>query len=177
MSPDQPPELPTPPDVAAEQQFADQKAKAAEAAAESQPAGLHDGGVLDSARELFSATVETFIASLALVRAEFHLARNSALFLFAMSCVLIVLGVGTWLGLLALVAAGVARLAGSWSVGIATVVVVNSIGGVWVFFMIRRSFRDMSMPRTRRLIAGMRPQHQAPDPTAEPSEEPEGVTP
>ncbi|MEO6076862.1 MAG: hypothetical protein ABIP56_08670 [Dokdonella sp.] len=175
MSPDQPPELPTPPDVAAEQQFAEQKAKAAEAASESRPAGHHDDGVLDHARELFSAAVETFTASLALVRAEFHLARNSALFLFAMSCVLIVLGVGTWLGLLALLAAGVARLAGSWSIGIATVVLVNSIGGVWVFFMIRRSFRDMSMPRTRRLIAGMRPQEKAPDPTEEPNEQPDGI--
>ena len=175
MSPDQPPELPTPPDVAAEQQFAEQKAKAAEAASESRPAGHHDDGVLDHARELFSAAVETFTASLSLVRAEFHLARNSALFLFAMSCVLIVLGVGTWLGLLALLAAGVARLAGSWSIGIATVVLVNSIGGVWVFFMIRRSFRDMSMPRTRRLIAGMRPQEKAPDPTEEPNEQPDGI--
>lgn len=162
MSPDQPPELPTPPDVAADQQFAEQKAEAE--AAESHPTGVRDGSILDQARELFSATVETFVASLALVRAEFHLARNSALFLFAMCCVLIVLGVGTWLGLLALLAAGVSRLAGSWSIGIASVVVANSMGGVWVFFMIRRSFRDMSMPRTRRLIAGMRPQQKAPDP-------------
>ena len=177
MSPDQPPELPTPPDVAAEQQFAEQQAKAAEASAESHPAGVRDGGILDQVRELFSAAAETFIASLALVRAEFHLARNSALFLFAMCCVLIVLGVGTWLGILALLAAGVSRLANSWFIGIGSVVVANSLGGVWVFFLIRRSFRDMSMPRTRRLIAGMRPQQKAPDPTAEPGEKADGARP
>ena len=177
MSPDQPPELPTPPDVAAEQQFAEQQAKAAEAAAESHAADVSGAGFLEHAQELINATAETFVASLALVRAEFHLARNSALFLFAMSCVLIVLGVGTWLGLLALLIAGVARVSGSWSIGIGSVVLINSIGGVWVFTLIRRSFRDMSMPRTRRLIAGMRPQQKAPDPTVEPSEKADRVTP
>ena len=161
MNPDQPPELPTPPDVAAEQQFAEQRAKAEEATRDSEPRAAGDG-VVDQARELFHAAMEIVTASLALVRAEFHLARNSALFLLAMSGVLIVLAVGTWLGLLALVAAGVARLAGSWFVGIGIVVLLNSAGGVWVFQMIRRAFRDMGMPRTRRMIAGMRPQQRAP---------------
>ena len=135
MSPDQPPELPTPPDVAAEQQFAEQRAKAEEATRDSEPRAAGDG-VVDQARELFHA----------LVRAEFHLARNSALFLFAMSCVLIVLGVGTWLGLLALLIAGVARVSGSWSIGIGSVVLINSIGGVWVFTLIRREKADRVTP-------------------------------
>lgn len=167
MSPDQPPELPTPPDVSAEQQFAEQQAKATEATKEGKPPAGADDGVLDQARELLHAGMEIVAASFALVRAEFHLARNSALFLLAMSCVLVVLAVGTWLGLLALVAAGVARLAGSWFVGIAIVVLLNSAGGVWVFQMIRRAFRDMGMPRTRRMIAGMRPQQRAPVATTE----------
>lgn len=171
--PDLPPELPTEPDVAAEQQFADQKQKAQEAEAESRVAKPQGGGLLEQATELFSAAAETLIASLALVRAEFHLARNSALFLFAYSCVLIVMGVGTWLGLLALIAAGVARISGSWFIGIGVVVVVNTAGCIWMFFMIRRSFRDMSMPRTRRLIAGMRPQEKAPDAAEQPTEPPE----
>lgn len=162
MNPDQPPELPIPPDVAAEQQFAEQRAEVEAAKRESQPPGNPGDGFLDQAKNLFHAGIQTVLASLALVRAEFNLARNSALFLLAMCCVLVVLGVGTWLGLLALLAAGVARLSGSWFIGIASVVLVNSLGGVWVFFMIRRAFRDMSMPRTRRLIAGMRPQHKAP---------------
>ncbi len=167
MNPDQPPELPTPPDVAAEEQFAEQRAEVDKATLERKPRIGGGDDVFDQARELFHAAMEIVTASFALVRAEFHLARNSALFLLAMSCVLVVLGVGTWLGLLALLAAGVARLAGSWSVGIASVVLINSIGGVWVFFMIRRAFRDMSMPRTRRMIAGMRPQQKAPAETAD----------
>ncbi len=163
MNPDQPPELPVPPDIAAEQQFAEQRAEVDAATEDSKPKVGAGDGLLEQARELFHAGVATAAASFALVRAEFHLARNSALFLLAMSGVLIVLAVGTWLGLLALVAAGIARLAGSWIVGIGAVVLLNSAGGVWVFAMARRAFRDMSMPRTRRMLSGMRPQ-KAPDP-------------
>ncbi|MFZ2237675.1 MAG: hypothetical protein WBP11_08040 [Dokdonella sp.] len=166
MNPDQPPEFPTAPELAAEKQFAEQRAEVDAANEESKPSVDADSGLLDQARELFHAGLETVAASFALVRAEFHLARNSALFLLTMSCVLIVLAVGTWLGLLALVAAGVARLAGSWFVGIGTVVLLNSAGGVWVFVMIRRAFRDMGMPRTRRMFSGMRSQ-KAPDPNSE----------
>lgn len=166
MNPEQPPELPIRPDIAAEQQFAEQRAKAEQASRDNGPSAA-DSGVLDQARELFHAAMEIVTASMALVRAEFHLARNSALFLLAMSGVLIVLAVGTWLGLLALVAAGVARLADSWFVGIGAVVILNSAGGVWVFQMIRRAFRDMGMPRTRRMIAGMRPQQKAPVATSD----------
>ena len=157
MSPDQPPELPTPPDLAAEQQFSEQRKKATEAAGDNERSE-HDDGVLDQARALFQAALETVSASLALVRSEFHLARNSALFLVAMSCVLVVLAVGTWLGILALVASTFARLTHSWMAGIFGVVLLNSIAAVWVFTMIRRAFRDMGMPRTRRMLAGMRPQ-------------------
>lgn len=158
MNPNQPPDLPTQPDIAAEQQFAEQRAEVEKATAESKPPVGGGDDVIDQARELFHAAMEIATASFALVRAEFHLARNSALFLLAMSCVLVVLAVGTWLGVLALVAAGIARLTESWFVGIAAVVVLNSAGGVWVFLMIRRAFRDMGMPRTRRMLSGMRPQ-------------------
>ena len=166
MNPDQPPELPIPPDLAAEQQYAEQWAEAELATEDNKPTVGTDSGVLEQASELFHAGLATVAASFALVRAEFRLARNSALFLLAMSCVLIVLAVGTWLGLLTLVAAGIARLAGSWFAGIGTVVLLNSAGGAWVFLLIRRAFRDMSMPRTRRMLSGMRPQR-APDPDQE----------
>lgn len=164
MNPNQPPELPTKPDIAAEQQFAEQREQVEKATAENNSRVGGSADVIDQARELFHAGMEIVTASFALVRAEFHLARNSALFLLAMSCVLVVLAVGTWLGVLALVAAGFARLTESWFVGIAVVVVLNSAGGVWVYMMIRRAFRDMGMPRTRRMISGMRPQR-APDST------------
>lgn len=121
------------------------------------PAAPSMDGMVDQARALFDAAVDAFRSSLVLLHAEWRLAKSSASLLLMLAIALIVLAIGTWLALLALIAAGVHELVGNWFIGVGSVVLVNAIGVAWVVIAMRRCLRDMTMPRTRRMLSGLRP--------------------
>lgn len=113
-------------------------------------------GMLDQARALFDAALDAFQSSLTLLRAELKLAKSSASLLLMLAAVLAVLAIGAWLALLALIAAGVHELVDNWFIGVGSVVVLNALGIVWVVIAMRRCLRDMTMPRTRHMLSGLR---------------------
>lgn len=112
--------------------------------------------MIGQARALFDAALATFQSSLAVMRAEFALAKNSTGSLFALAAGLLVLAIGTWLALLALIAAAVYELVGNWFIGIGSVVLLNGIGIAWVALAMRQRLRDLTMPRTRAMLAGLK---------------------
>lgn len=91
-------------------------------------------------------------AALALLRAELRLARGSALALVWLAFALIFLGVGAWLATSAAIAAGVYQLTGNLFVGIGSVALANVIGIVLALFAMRSCWRDLTLPRTRRML-------------------------
>ncbi|MBO9664882.1 hypothetical protein [Dokdonella sp.] len=91
-------------------------------------------------------------AALALLRAELRLARGSALALVWLAFALIFLGVGAWLATSAAIAAGVYELTGNLFVGIGSVALANLIGIGLVLFAMRSCWRDLTLPRTRRML-------------------------
>ena len=160
MTPDSesPSVVPNPPDAAG----LDEARPAASRASSS----AHD--LFDQARSLFDAALASFQSSLALLRAEMQLARSSASLLLILVAVFAVLGIGAWLSLLALVAAGVNELVDNWFIGVGSVVVLNALGMLWVGLAMRRCLRDMAMPRTRRMLSGLRPSTSPPSTTEPP---------
>jgi hypothetical protein len=91
-------------------------------------------------------------AAFALLRAELRLARSSAMLLIGLSFVLVFLGVGAWLATSAAIAVGVYQLTGNLFIGIGSVALANAIGIVVVLVMMRDCWRDLALPRTRRMI-------------------------
>ena len=117
------------------------------------PAGA---GTFSAARDALLGAMQVAEASLALLRAELRLARSSALNLVWLSFALIFLGVGAWLATSAAIAAGIYQLTGNLFVGIASVAVANGLGIVAVLVAMKRSWRDLGLPRTRELVLGVR---------------------
>jgi uncharacterized membrane protein (DUF485 family) len=116
------------------------------------------GGIgrdFDAARDAFDQAMRVAQAALALLRAELSLARSSALLLVWLSFLLVVLGVGAWLAASAAIAAGVYQLSGNLFLGIGSVALANVIGGIAVLFAMRGCWRDLALPRTRRVLAGI----------------------
>lgn len=103
------------------------------------------GGALEQAMRVAEA-------ALALLRAELRLARGSALALVWLAFALIFLGVGAWLATSAAIAAGVYQLSGNLFVGIGCVALANLIGVGVVLFAMRSCWRDLTLPRTRRMF-------------------------
>ena len=95
-------------------------------------------------------------AALALLRAELRLARSSAFVLIWLGFVLVFLGVGAWLATSAAIAAGIYQLTGNVFYGIGSVALANIAGIFVVLFMMRGCWRDLSLPRTRRVLADLR---------------------
>lgn len=96
-------------------------------------------------------------AALTLVRAEFALARRSALGLVWLGFALVFFGVGAWLATSAAFAAGIYQITDNIFVGIGVVALLNLIGVVAVLALMRRNWRDLGFPRTRRMISDARP--------------------
>ena len=93
---------------------------------------------------------------LALLRAELRLARSSAFALIGLGFALVFLGVGAWLATSAAIAAGVYQLTGNVFVGIGSVALANIAGVFAVMFAMRGCWRDLGLPRSRRLLADFR---------------------
>jgi hypothetical protein len=95
-------------------------------------------------------------AAFALLRAELRLARSSAFVLIWLSFALVFLGVGAWLATTAAIAAGIYQLTGNVFYGVGTVALANIVGVIVVLMMMRGCWRDLSLPRTRRVLADLR---------------------
>jgi hypothetical protein len=95
-------------------------------------------------------------AAFALLRAELRLARSSAFVLIWLSFALVFLGVGAWLATTAAIAAGIYQLTGNVFYGVGAVALANIIGVIVVLLAMRGCWRDLSLPRTRRVLADLR---------------------
>ena len=95
-------------------------------------------------------------ATLALLRAELRLARSSAFVLVWLSFALVFLGVGAWLATSAAIAAGIYQLTGNVFYGVGSVALANLFGLLIVLLAMRGCWRDLTLPRTRRVLADFR---------------------
>lgn len=109
--------------------------------------------LLDSLSDALRSSIDVAKASFALLRSELRLARNSALAIVWLGFAFIILGAGAWLATIAAIAAGIYQLSGNFFVGVAVVAMINLAGIGWVLMMMRRCWRDLSLPQTRALIA------------------------
>ena len=105
-----------------------------------------------SARAALDQGLRVAEAALALLRTEFLLARSSAMLMIWLSFALIFLGVGAWLATSAAIAAGIYQLTGNVFYGIGSVALANMIGIAWVLLVMRSCWRDLTLPRTRRVL-------------------------
>jgi hypothetical protein len=105
-----------------------------------------------AARAALDQAMRVAEAALALLRAEFRLARSSAILMIWLGFALIFLGVGAWLGTSAAIAAGIYQLTGNVFYGVASVALANLAGIVWVLLVMRNCWRDLTLPRTRRVL-------------------------
>lgn len=107
---------------------------------------------IDAARGAMEQALRVAEAAFALLRAELRLARSSALLLVWLSFLLVFLGVGAWLATSAAMAAGVYQLTGNLFFGIGSVALANLAGIAIVLYAMRGCWRDLMLPRTRRLL-------------------------
>lgn len=107
---------------------------------------------ITAARAVIDETGDMARAALALLRAELQLARSSALMMVWLGFALVLLGVGAWLATSAAIAAGIYQLTGSIFYGIGSVALANMIGIAVVLFAMRGCWRDLALPRTRRML-------------------------
>lgn len=105
-----------------------------------------------AARLTFEHAVAATKAAWALLCAELRLARSSAVALAGLALLLVFLGVGAWLATSAAIAAGIYELTGNVFYGIGAVALGNLAGAACVLWAMRRCWRDVSLPRTRRAI-------------------------
>lgn len=91
-------------------------------------------------------------AMLALLRAELRLARSSALALVGFALALVLLGAGAWLATSAAIVVGIQALTGSLLLGLVGVALANMVGAIFALLAIRTCWRDLGLPRTRRVI-------------------------
>lgn len=117
------------------------------------PAG--DAGIgadVAAARDALEHAVRAVGALFALLRAELRLARSSAMMLVWLAFALVFLGVGAWLATSAAIAAGVYELTGSVFYGVGCVALANLAGAGIVLLLMRTCWRDLGLPRTRRML-------------------------
>ena len=107
---------------------------------------------LETAREALAQALRVAEAALALLRAELRLARSSALILVWLGFALVFLGVGAWLATSAAIAAGIYELTGNMFYGIGGVALANLTGVGVVLYAMRDCWRDLALPRTRRML-------------------------
>lgn len=118
--------------------------------------------VLAAAGGALGEAVRVAEAALALLRAELRLARSSALALVWLAFVLVFLGVGAWLATSAAIAAGIYELTGNLFYGIGSVALANLVGIAMVLLAMRRCWRDLTLPRTRRVLGQLKePRHES----------------
>ncbi len=110
-------------------------------------------GVFESTRIALEQAMRVVTAALALLRAELRLARSSAFVLIGLGFALIFLGVGAWLATSAAIAAAIYQLTGNVFYGVGSVALANVVGVVIVLQAMRGCWRDLSMPRTRRMLS------------------------
>lgn len=110
---------------------------------------------LSATRAALAQAVHVVEAALALLRSELRLARSSAMRMVWLGLVLIFLGIGAWLATGAAIAAGIYQLTGNLFFGVGSVALANLIGLAWVLSLLRRCWRDLGLPRTRRMLGGM----------------------
>lgn len=120
--------------------------------AEARPDPIPDA--LAAARAALDQAVRVAEAALALLRAELRLARSSAVLMLWLGFALVFLGVGAWLASGAAIAAGIYQLTGNMFYGVGGVALANLLGVVWVLWLMRRCWRDLSLPHTRRMLGG-----------------------
>lgn len=113
---------------------------------------LPQDGAFVSARIAMEQAARVAEAALALLRAELRLARSSAFALIGLGFALIFLGVGAWLATSAAIAAAIYQLTGNVFYGIGSVALANLIGVGVVLYAMRGCWRDLGMPRTRRML-------------------------
>lgn len=87
-----------------------------------------------------------------LLRAELRLARSSVTAIIWFAFATLVLAFGAWLGLNALIVAGVHAWSGSVLLGACLVFLANLGGAIWTVSVMRRCVRDLTLPRTRSLF-------------------------
>ena len=129
------------------------------ATAPSSDAGGKDTAVEDTIAVVKSAIDQSLrlaSSALALLRAELRLARSSAFVLVWLSFALVFLGVGAWLATSAAIAAGIYQLTGNVFYGVGSVALANIAGMLVVLWLMRGCWRDLQLPRTRRVLADLR---------------------
>jgi hypothetical protein len=107
---------------------------------------------IDAAQSALGQTVRMAEAAAALLRCELRLARSSALTLVWLSFALVFFGVGAWLATSAAIAAGIYQLTGNAFYGIGSVALANLVAVAAVLYAMRGCWRDVSLPRTRRML-------------------------
>lgn len=105
-----------------------------------------------SARTAMEQAVRVAEAALSLLRAELRLARSSAIALVWLAFALIFFGVGAWLATSAAIAAGIYQLTGNVFYGIGSVALANVIAVAVVLLAMRGCWRDVTLPRSRRMF-------------------------
>lgn len=108
--------------------------------------------VYATARAALDQAIRVADAALALLRSELQLARSSAFVLIWLGFALVFLGVGAWLATSAAIAAGIYELTGNLFYGISSVALANLVGVGIVLWAMRSCWRDLSLPRTRRML-------------------------
>lgn len=114
--------------------------------------GADVGADIAAARDALEQAVHAVGAAFALLRAELRLARSSAMMLVWLGFALVFLGVGAWLAASAAIAAGIYELTGSVFYGVGSVALANLAGVGIVLLMMRTCWRDLALPRTRRML-------------------------
>ena len=122
----------------------------------SAPEATQDGA-FEAARIAMEQAMRVSKAALALLRAELRLARSSAFVLVGLGFALIFFGVGAWLATSAAIAAAIYQLTGNVFYGVGSVALANVIGVVVVLQAMRGCWRDLGMPRTRRMLRRIGP--------------------
>jgi hypothetical protein len=125
-------------------------------AADAPPGGAQPDDTIALVRSAIDESLRVAGAALELLRAELSLARGSALALFWLCAAMVFFGVGAWLATSAAIAAGVYQLTGNLFYGIGSVALVNVVAIVVVLRAMRTCWRNLALPRTRRVIADFR---------------------
>lgn len=114
--------------------------------------GAGIGADVAALRDTLEQAVRAVGAAFALLRAELRLARSSAMMLVWLGFALVFLGVGAWLAASAAIAAGIYELTGSIFYGVGGVALANLAGVAIVLLWMRTCWRDLGLPRTRRML-------------------------
>ena len=80
-----------------------------------------------------------------------------AMLLLWLGFALVFFGVGAWLAASAAIAAGIFELTGSVFLGIGSVALANLAGVGIVLYAMRNCWRDIGLPRTRRMLQRVGP--------------------